>query len=270
MIFNLPKKYNVFRRLKFKLYMHKGLTKVPSENSVVSDLFPIRPLDEWTTDFELLNLGRLALGISDSRSNLPVLVYFFDRFGMVTGKRELFQNDFSRMTIRISDYVKDELVNSSSFSVFHQLPTGSLNLGGSFLAERGYCGYGLKGSQMKGYVHGNLDALAYKNGKISPIGNLGLFSRDYFVQHPFIGPAKYELVLTNPTNQRVKITPYFQEKKGHWKKRDAVSLNPLGTHTFQLILEVDEKMLLKFKSRLYLCRPVIFRVNQGAMDVFHG
>jgi hypothetical protein len=266
----LPRNYGIHRRLKFKFYVPKGLTKKPSENSVVSDLFPIQPVGEWTTDFELLNLGELALGISGSRKNTPVLVYFFDRFGIVIGKREVFQDDFARLTIRISDYLKDELVNSSSFSVFHQYQTEALNLNGSFLAERGYCGYGLKGSHMKGYVHGNLDALAYKDGEISPIGNAGLFRREYIVQHLFLGPAKYDLVLTNPTNQKVKITPYFQKRKGHWKKQDVISLNPLGTHSIHLTLKSEEQILLKFRSRLYLCRPVIFRVNQGAMDVFHG
>jgi len=250
--------------------MHKGLTKVPAENSVISDLFPIQPVGEWTTDFELLNLGELALGNSSSRKSSPVLIYFFDRYGLVVGKREVFQNNVARLTIRISDYLNDELEHSTSFSVFHQCSTSSLNQSGSFLAERGYCGYGLKGFQMKGYVHGNLDALAYKNGEISPIGNSGFFSREYIVQHLLIGPAKYDLVLTNPTNLKIKITPYTQMRKGDWKKLEAIFLSPLGAHTLQLTLKDGETALLKFRSPLYLCRPVIFRVGQESMDVFHG
>ena len=270
MISKIPGIFNIVRRFKFWFYMHKGLTKVPAENSVISDLFPIQPVGEWTTDFELLNLGELALGISSSKKSPSVLIYFFDRHGIVTGKREVLQDNVARLTIRISDYVKDELQHSASFSVFHQFPTNTLIQSGSFLAERGYCGYGFKGSHMRGYIHGNLDALAYKNGEISPIGNSGFFSREYIVQHQLIGPAKYDLVITNPTNLKIKITPYFQMRRGHWKKLEAIFLSPLGTHTLQLTLKNGEKGVLKFRSPLYLCRPVIFRVSQESMDVFHG
>ena len=58
---------------------------------------------------------------------------------------------------------------------------------------------------MKGYVHGNLDAVAFENGKIAPIGNSGFWNRDYIVQHPLIGPAIHYNILTNPTNKTIKI-----------------------------------------------------------------
>ena len=270
MSLKIGEKFHILKRLKFRLYMHEGLTRVPTEDSVISDLFPIRPVDEWTTDFELLNLDELALGNSKSSENPPVLIYFFDQLGKVTGKREVFHTNAARLTVRISDYLKEELENSSSFSVFHQCPTSSLNQSGSFLAERGYCGYSYKGSLMKGYVHGNLDAIAYKNGSISPIGNYGLFYREYIVQHPLMGPAKYELILTNPTNLKIKVTPYFQMRKGYWEKLEAISLSPLGSHTFKFTVKPGEKSLIKFRSRLYLCRPVVFRINQESIDVFHG
>lgn len=269
MIHILLQKKRILFKIKYHFFMHKGLTRVPSENSVTSDLFPIPPIENWTTDFELLNLDELALGNFDRQKKKSVFIYFFDQFGRIMGIREVFQDNFAKLQIRISDYLKEELKSSTSFSVFHQCNTTDINKSGSFLAERGYCGYAYKGTRMKGYVHGNLDAVAFNNGRVSPIGNSGFWNRDYIVQHPLIGPAEYYFVITNPTNKAVKIATFLW-RQDKWVKDKLIFLPPLGSHNMVIKLARSEKILIKLRSRLYLCRPVIFRVNKTSMDVFHG
>jgi len=269
MIFVMLQIKRIIFKVKYHFYMHKGLTRVPSGNSVISDLFPIPPIENWTTYFELLNLDELALGNFESQKKKSVLIYFFDQFGKITGIRQVFQENFAKLQIRISDYLERELKSSTSFSIFHQCDSTVLNQRGSFLAERGYCGYAYKGTGMKGYVHGNLDAVAFENGQIAPIGNSGFWNRDYIVQHPLIGPAKYYFILTNPTNKTIKIVTFIW-RQDNWTREKLIILSPLGSHNFVIEVAASEKMLIKFRSRLYLCRPVIFRVNESSMDVFHG
>lgn len=47
----------------------------------------------------------------------------------------------------------------------------SINLEGSYLGERGYTGYSRVGCDIRGYVHGNIDAIASASGKNQSIGN---------------------------------------------------------------------------------------------------
>jgi hypothetical protein len=47
-------------------------------------------------------------------------------------------------------------------------------------------------------------------------------------------------------------------------------MNPLGSHTFTVDINENEKAYVRFKSKLYLGRPVVFRISNDSMDVFHG
>jgi hypothetical protein len=123
---------------------------------------------------------------------------------------------------------------------------------------------------VKGYVHGNLDAVALSKGRIEPLGHAGLISRFYTVQHCLTGPSKYDFVFTNPTGRKVKITPYISYSPNKWSKSESFQIASLGTYTHSVTVDESERAYVRFKSRLSLARPVVFRISNDSMDVFHG
>ena len=131
-------------------------------------------------------------------------------------------------------------------------------------------GYEYKNLGVKGYVHGNLDAVALIKGKVKPLGNSGFISRFYTVQHCLTGPAQYEFVFTNPTSRKIKIIPSISHSPNQWSKSESFQIASLGTYTHTVIVKQDENAYVRFKSHLYLGRPVVFRIANDSMDVFHG
>jgi len=267
----IVKATKVKRRLKLVLFISKHLTKTPSDKfAVISDLFPIKQDLEWKTEFELLNVAGLISGDNHSQETYSVGLYFFSADGNLLGTRSIQMGNIGRKTIKLSEYLLGDLALSKTFSVFHPTPGGKFDMGGSFLAERGYGGYEYKNLGLKGYVHGNLDAVALTEGKVKPLGNSGLLSRFYTVQHCLTGPARYEFVFTNPTAGKVKVTPNISYFPNQWSKTDSFQIASLGTHTYTVNIEEGEKAYVRFKSRLYMSRPVVFRIANDSMDVFHG
>jgi len=261
----------VKRRVKLFLFINKNLTKTPKDSSaVISDLFPIKENNDWHTEFELLNVSGLIAG--DNKESKPYLVqfYFFDANGNLLGSKNLLVENIGRKTIKLMELAVGELKEAATFAVFHPSILGKVEMLGSYLAERGYSGYEYQNLGVKGYVHGNLDAVALSNGKVEPLGNRGLIPRYYTVQHCLRGAAKYEFVFTNPTPKTIKITPNISLNKKKWLAKKSFTLNSLGSHTFTVDIKENEKAYVRFKSKLYLGRPVVFRISNDSMDVFHG
>jgi hypothetical protein len=165
--------------------------------------------------------------------------------------------------------MKDGLEESSTFSVFHERSAIEADLGGSYMAERGYVGYKFRNAPVKGYVHGNLDAVSYSSGVIQKLGNFGFPRKTYFVQHLLTGPSEYNFVITNPTSKKIKIEPII-EINGTVKALPKLTIQSLGCHIFNVNIQDSETGQIKFKSSLYLGRPVVFRIANNSFDVFHG
>jgi hypothetical protein len=267
----LVKATKIKRRAKFFIFLNKNLTKTPIEKkAVISDLFPIKNGNNWHTEFELLNVSGLILGDNSLSSTYVVNFYFFSSSGSLLANRSIAIGNVGRKTIKLSELLVDEISEAATFSVFHPPVYEKTDMAGSFLAERGYSGYEYQNLGVKGYVHGNLDAVALSNGKVEPLGNSGLIPRFYTVQHCLRGPAKYEFVFTNPTSKTIKITPNISLNKKKWLAKKSFAMNSLGSHTFIVDVNQNEKAYVRFKSRLYLGRPVVFRISNDSMDVFHG
>ena len=267
----IVKASKVKRRLKLLLFVSKHLTKTPSDKlAVISDLFPIKQDLDWRTEFELLNVAGLISGDNNSQEAYSVLLYFFSADGILLGTRSVDMGNIGRKTIKLSDYLSGDLSTSRTFSVFHPTFGSKFDMDGSYLAERGYGGYEYKNLGLKGYVHGNLDAVALNDGKVKPLGNSGFISRFYTVQHCLTGPARYEFVFTNPTAHKVKLTPSISYSPNQWTNSVSFKMASLGTHTYTVNVEEGEKAYVRFKSRLYMSRPVVFRIANDSMDVFHG
>jgi len=260
------------RKIKFGFFISRKVTRNPSKpDAVISDLFPIKNDSDWKTEFELLNVSGLISG--DNRQDTSqhvVIIYFFDKNGVQLGTRQIYMNKVGRQTIKLSEILIGNLLNAKTFALFHQNTKKSLGLSGSYLAERGYTGYEHMSIGMKGYVHGNLDAVALSNNIIEPLGNSGVIYRKYTVQHKLVGPATYEFVFTNPTSRTVKITPELAWGTDDWVTHSSFKIPSLGTRSFTTELNKENNGKIRFNSRLYLGRPVVFRISNYSMDVFHG
>jgi len=261
----------VKRKIKFGIFIPKKITLKPkNSNAVISDLFPIRNDSDWKTEFELLNIPGLINGNNNTNSAHSVTLYFFNDNGNLLGNKHIVMSNAGRQTIKLSEILESELSSAKTFALFHNYEENDLQSDGSFLAERGYTGYEYKNSGIKGYVHGNLDAVALTGNQIEPLGNSGIIPRTYTVQHKLMGPAKYDFVFTNPTPRRIVIEPLLSAIKNNWIVQKSFEIPSLGSRSFTINLVKEDSYKIKFKSRLYLGRPVVFRVFDQGMDVFHG
>ena len=259
----------IYRKVKFGVNIPLKVFKKPIyPESVTSDLFPIRNDENWLTEFEFLNLPGLIQG---EISNLhKALMIFFNKNGSRLGQVEIDINQIGRKTIILEELLKDELSESATFSVFHKRDSDELNIDGSFIAERGYVGYKNNDKNIKGYVHGNLDAVAFYKNKIQMLGNIGLFRKTYLVQHVLTGPAIYDFLITNPTRRKkVFIVPRIRYSK-HSTKLKKLRIPSRGVEKLTVKIPVGETAVIQLKSRLYLARPVVFRSSTDSFDVFHG
>jgi hypothetical protein len=253
-----------------KIFVPNGITRMPkSRQSVISDLFFIRADNDWETSFELLNINALLLGSFERHEWHSAIMYFFDSDGNVIQELQIPMNSTPRSTLRINDMIQDFPKVPATFALFHSERESADLRGESLIAERGYVGYEFKGLGVKGYVHGNLDAVALSDNVVEPIGNSGVFKRHYTVQHLLFGAARYEFAFTNPTSKSQKISMEVSNVSNKWVKNSELVLKPLGSGIFE-IDDFGNTNVVRFKSKLYLGRPIVFRTTPNSLDVFHG
>lgn len=259
------------RKAKYAIFIPRRVTKTPKiSGSVISDLFCIRFDSEWKTYFELLNIEGLISGNNSPNLTTFAEFVFFDSEGKKIGSKNVEVGKFARQTVLLDESFISNIKEASSFSVFHSKTHDELDLNGSYLAERGYAGYKKLDSAIRGYVHGNLDAVAKSDLGIELLGNQGIIKRTYQVQHPLRGPARYEFFLTNPCSRSSTVVIEVKEFGGKWQKIDRFTLNPRGSKLWAIDKRDSEPTFVRVKSRLYLGRPVLFRIQGTGIDVFHG
>ena len=156
---------------------------------------------------------------------------------------------------------------------------------GSILAERGYVSYSYCGCELRSYVHGNLDAVsALSDNRIERLGGTSLFPRQFRLQHELSGINKYEIAIVNPSTYKQNIfcdvieisqKPSINKKTRSIFHRETVTnvmliaMKPCGCHIFE-VKPGDTPTRLRIRSHLVMARPLVFRLNNKCMDVFHG
>jgi len=259
------------RKAKYAVFIPRGITKTPRvAGSVISDLFCIRNDSGWETYFEVLNIEGLIEGDNSVDKKSDAEVIFFDSSGEKIGSKVIQVGIFGRETIHLDESFISGVEAAATFSVFHHKANKTSDFQGSYLAERGYVGFKKSNNPIRGYVHGNLDAVAFSDQGVEMLGNQGIIRRSYQVQHPLRGPARYEFFISNPCKRPSRILIETKSLTGKWTAIERFTLNPRGSRIWAIEKIDSEPTFVRVKSRLYLGRPVVFRVHAQGIDVFHG
>jgi hypothetical protein len=250
-------------------FLAGGLTKVPSvKESAISDLFIWRKTSEWKTFFELLDINTLINADNEDSGNNSATFVFYDSEGLEIGRENVAINP-GRQTIDINSLIPGVYEGWGTYACFHDTIPQTLLNSGSFIAERGYSGYEWRNLGARGYVHGNLDAVAKSEKGVEMLGTFWKRNLLYKLQHELTGPAIYEFALVNPTKEIQKIE-FLTTGTLSDEVVEVAYLPPRASFIKRVEVKESENFRLAIRSKLYMARPVVFRFQTSSMDVFHG
>lgn len=248
------------------------LTRHPLASAVpISDLFVWRNSGEWATRFELIDIPGL---FSDGEKDLSkhVTLFLFNQHGRQFLMKRLEVQPGRRQTINLAAFLSETNGQMGTFAVFHSSSPPELEPIGSFLAERGYVSYRYRDAPLRGYVHGNLDAIAQcADGGLQLLGGSSFLSREYSLQHELQPGVVYELGMVNstPVAQRC-ICKLISIRNGKIISLESIKLAPGGIQLVTVQADNSESVRLVIQSRLVMARPLVFRIQNLKLDVFHG
>lgn len=248
------------------------LTRKPVNfGTPISDLFIWRNSNEWQTSFELIDIPGLFANTAEGLNGVVTLL-IFDGSGHQLLSKELNIIPSFRQTIHLASYLNGIKETAGTFAVFHKQVPSSLSTMGSYLAERGYVSYRYKGAPLRSYVHGNLDAIAQNvNGSLQLLGCSSFFKREYRLQFVIALNNHYQLFIVNPTTRlqrcKVRLISINGERLLHLYN---FKLDPGAIHAIDLKDEVTEHGRVVIESHMVMARPIVFRIQNSKMDVFHG
>ncbi|MES2400018.1 MAG: hypothetical protein V4573_08525 [Pseudomonadota bacterium] len=246
------------------------LTRLPAlANASISDLFVWRSSQEWQTFFELIDIPSL---FEDNSLPRHVTLVFFDGSGRRISEQKVDLKANYRQTLNISSIVGRAYGETGTFAVFHLKTPSSVTQLGSFIAERGYVSYRYRGAPLRAYVHGNLDAIARgAGGKLQLLGGGSFLRREYSLQHELQPGAVYELGMVNPTPAAQRcICKLISVSSGKIMGVQVVNLPPGGIQLVPVRADKSEPVRLVIQSHLVMARPLVFRIQNLKLDVFHG
>lgn len=234
----------------------------------VSDLFVWRNSDDLETFFELTDMPSLFAGSDGTGGNVGLV--FFDAAGRVILEKTVEILPSRRHTLALSEIIDKEHGPVGTFSVFHTHTPQDLMALGSHLAERGYVSYRYLGAPLRAYVHGNLDAIARLPAEtLQLLGGQSVMRREYCLQYSLAPPNRYELGVVNPTPKKQRIVCLAFSETGKLLSSQSIDLAPRGSHLFKVEPEHARQRIV-MSSHLIMARPLLFRIHNRTMDVFHG
>ncbi len=247
------------------------LSRKPSSlDCPVSDLFIWRKTQEWETFFELLNLPSL---FGDGFKNDSYATFqLFNAKGDHFAESRVFCDPGRRHTVRISDLLGKNSSEFGTFAVFHSNTPELVKTNRAYLAERGYVSYRYRGSPLRSYVHGNLDAIAYTpDKKFELLGTTGALKREFIIQHEFYEDSTYEIALVNPSSSgQSVVVKLLSFPDGNQVSCEELSFKPGEAKFIPLRFTGQSQVRAIIKSRLVMARPLIFHICNQKLDVFHG
>lgn len=260
-------------RLRRGLWVLKQpLTQMPKPSGVpVSDLFVWRNSEDWKTFFELIDIPGLFVDRENASERYATLV-FFDSNGILFLEERLELVHNQRKTIDLSGFLSKSENPVGTFCVFHSYTPEVVTRLGSYITERGYVSYCYKGAPLRAYVHGNLDAIALQPDKsMQLLGTTSFRTREYRLQHELLGSALYEIAVVNPSSRDQRFScQVFSTLNCEILDAQEVQLRPRGSYVFPIQIKQSQTARITINSRLVMARPLVFRINNRKMDVFHG
>lgn len=264
---------NPIERAKRALWvLNQPLTKKPSVAGVaISDLFLWRNCEEWKTFFELTDIAGLFCE-DKGIARRSATICFFDGDGSLILERSIDLHPNKRHTLDLSHFVSGAKCNFGTFCVFHSNTPQVVSDLGSYITERGYVSYCYKSAPLRSYVHGNLDAICQlPDLSRELLVSTSFLAREYRLQHELMGPAQYEIAIVNPSPRKQRINCQLRSIiNGMVLNSQKAELRPGGSHVFSIQIEQTKTARVIIGSHLVMARPLIFRINNHSMEVFHG
>jgi hypothetical protein len=238
-------------------------------NAPISDLFVWRSSPDWQTFFELIDISAL---FEDEAFRSSATFLFFDADGNRILERNVDLQANRRQTLDISSMVGSAHGEAGTFAVFHCQSPAAVTQLGSFLTERGYVSYRYLKAPLRAYVHGNFDAVAQKSdGGVQYLGGASLLRRQYCLQHELQPGVVYEFGLVNSTaNAKIITCKLISVPTGKIIARHVLNVPPGGVQLVSAPVDESGSVSLVIESRLVMARPLVFRIENLKMDVFHG
>jgi len=262
---------SLLKRLQLAVWTFKQpLALCPRLSSeVISDLFVWRSDENWQTFFELIDISSL---FEDGCAARDVRIVFFDPNGQQLLDKRIALNAKKRKSLNVSKIIGQSHGEHGTFAVFHEAIPRDVTRIGSHLAERGYVSYCYRNAPLKAYVHGNFDAISKtEDGVLQLLGGVSFLSREYHLQHKIESGVIYELCLVNPSQHRQKfLCKLISAANNEVIELSVFELNPGGAHLFSIQLKDSSEARLIIRSRLIMARPIVFRIFNLNLDVFHG
>tara|TARA_B100000242_G_C43055460_1_gene493980 strand:- start:16928 stop:17665 length:738 start_codon:yes stop_codon:yes gene_type:complete len=244
------KKYNIINFARLKASPLFTLSK--------KNIYPTSDIFLWhknlEVDYMLLNNNF----IFKEKNDTYIKLFLLDRLGNIISENNIEPKNGIFTVINVSKFLNGIKDSYGGFSIFQYLKNKKFGR-----AERGYVYYKNYLLKRSSLVHGNLDAVYLKDGKIYPCSSTTFISRKFFVQNVCKNTSLIKYYFANPTKKN-QIVHILDEKM---KKIDKFLLNPLGG---SIRGPYDSEMII-VKSRMPLCRPVIINDLKGInLDIYHA
>ena len=177
-----------------------------------------------------------------------------------------------RQTLNVSSLIGDKHGAIGTFAVFHSPIPGVVTDIDAHLAERGYVSYRYQKAPLQAYVHGNFDAIARRGDQtLQLLGTTGWLSREYCLQHAMEGAALYQLGIVNPTDSAQSFDcQLISLISGKVLRHQKIKSPSKGIHLISFQINESEPARAVIRSRLIMARPIVFRIQNSKLDVFHG
>ena len=263
--------FRYFRKVILKF--NQPLSKKPKNSKAsVSDLFLWINDNTTKTHFNLVDIRNIFNNEVDSSAEQTIYLKVYCQDGSEISTTEISSITSGVKKIRLDLYLKDCRDDFGSFAIFYKNPPDIIVENESFLAERGYVSYANDATELRSFVHGNLDVIAmHPDLSTELLGCSGLLSREFNLQYEFGFYDAYELYFVNPTYRKISVLcQVINLYKSTVLEEFSQEISVGGVGKFHIQNKYPNSFRIVIRSNLVMARPIIVCRSSGMFDVFHG
>jgi hypothetical protein len=101
------------------------------------------------------------------------------------------------------------------------------------------------------------------------LGGQSIRAREYRLQHPLSAESVYELAMVNATHKTQRIVCEILSSERKIVETYEINLAPRGSALLSISPDCERQRVV-IRSSLVMARPLVFRLTDQKMDVFHG